>query len=461
MHAGQLRSPRAGQRRRRGHGRLGQGVDAARGRREDDRHADALHGTIGGGQLEYQAIDFARGMLRGARRQAARSAFALGASLGQCCGGAANLLFERVASGRALGRASPRAGTMPANALRGRDAARAATARLLVRDGETWGTLGDPALDARAAAVARTMLCGRGSRRGARRWSATAQRAVRAVAPSDFNVVAVRCRPRRPRARAGARRAALPGHMGRQPRRTSSRPRSPDNVRIVATDSPADAVAAAPPGAHFLVMTHSHALDFELVEAILERGDFAYCGLIGSQTKRRTFENGAREARRAGRALARLTCPIGIPGIKGKEPGAIAVAVAAQLLAHRERAAAAAGKRTGSRAPERATRRGKHERPPQPARSPRLAPDRHPQGLSVGVANDGIDLTVAAGRDPRGARRERRRQVDADEDHLRRREARRGRDPLGRAAGRRSPTRRARARSASGWCSSTSRCSRR
>ena len=35
-----------------------------------------------------------------------------------------------------------------------------------------------------------------------------------------------------------------------------------------------------------------HALDFELVEAILRRGDFAYCGMIGSQTKRRTLENG-------------------------------------------------------------------------------------------------------------------------------------------------------------------------
>jgi xanthine dehydrogenase accessory factor len=48
--------------------------------------------------------------------------------------------------------------------------------------------------------------------------------------------------------------------------------------------------------------------------------------------------------------LPRLTCPIGIAGIKGKEPGAIAVAVAAQLLEHRERAATGAENERTARA---------------------------------------------------------------------------------------------------------------
>jgi xanthine dehydrogenase accessory factor len=79
-------------------------------------------------------------------------------------------------------------------------------------------------------------------------------------------------------------------------------------------------------------MTHSHALDERLAEAILQRDDYAYFGLIGSQTKRRAFEK--RLARRGMPAerFATMTCPIGIAGMKGKEPGVIAVAVAAQLL---------------------------------------------------------------------------------------------------------------------------------
>lgn len=55
---------------------------------------ERLHDTIGGGHLEFKALQIAREMLE-SRSQAARlERFALGASLGQCCGGATVLLFE-------------------------------------------------------------------------------------------------------------------------------------------------------------------------------------------------------------------------------------------------------------------------------------------------------------------------------------------------------------------------------
>ena len=88
-------------------------------------------------------------------------------------------------------------------------------------------------------------------------------------------------------------------------------------------------------------MTHSHAQDEVLAERILARGDFAYFGLIGSASKRRQFERRL-EARGTSRArLATMTCPIGITGIVGKEPEVIAIAVAAELLQVRSRAAEA------------------------------------------------------------------------------------------------------------------------
>ncbi len=102
----------------------------------------------------------------------------------------------------------------------------------------------------------------------------------------------------------------------------------PDNVTVQFSDAPANDVAAAPPGAYFLVMTHSHAIDREVTEAILRRGDFAYCGLIGSPTKRRRFEKRWRAKGLTEAQIGRLTCPIGISGITGKRPGEIAVAVA-------------------------------------------------------------------------------------------------------------------------------------
>lgn len=91
-------------------------------------------------------------------------------------------------------------------------------------------------------------------------------------------------------------------------------------------------VAVAPPGAFYLVLTHSHDLDMAITEAILRRGDFGYLGLIGSATKRARFLHRFEARGIAPERLQRLTCPIGVPGIAGKEPEVIAVAVVAQLL---------------------------------------------------------------------------------------------------------------------------------
>ncbi len=97
-----------------------------------------------------------------------------------------------------------------------------------------------------------------------------------------------------------------------------------------------DAVAALAPGSRVLIMSFSHAEDLDIVIACLkrlrERNDLPYIGLIGSKTKWATFSHRL-EARGFGAdELARITCPIGVPGITGKEPEVIAVAVAAQLL---------------------------------------------------------------------------------------------------------------------------------
>jgi xanthine dehydrogenase accessory factor len=95
-------------------------------------------------------------------------------------------------------------------------------------------------------------------------------------------------------------------------------------------------VAGLAPGTRVLIMSFSHAEDLEVVAACLTRqrlqADLPYVGLIGSKTKWATF--GKRLAARGFTAqeLAHVTCPIGIPGIHGKEPEVIAIAVAAQIL---------------------------------------------------------------------------------------------------------------------------------
>ncbi|MFI4928561.1 MAG: xanthine dehydrogenase accessory protein XdhC, partial [Burkholderiales bacterium] len=110
----------------------------------------------------------------------------------------------------------------------------------------------------------------------------------------------------------------------------------PDNVRCEHSDPVQAAVADLAPGSRVLVMSFSHAEDLDIVAACLkrlrERGDLPYIGLIGSQTKWATFRHRLEDRGFGAGELARITCPIGIPGITGKQPEVIAVAVAAQLL---------------------------------------------------------------------------------------------------------------------------------
>ena len=106
----------------------------------------------------------------------------------------------------------------------------------------------------------------------------------------------------------------------------------PPHIRPVSVDGVEGEVATAPPGAFYLVLTHRHDLDLRIAEAILRRADFGFFGLIGSKTKRRQFIHRFEERGIAASSIARMTCPIGLPGIDGKEPETIAAAVVAQLL---------------------------------------------------------------------------------------------------------------------------------
>jgi xanthine dehydrogenase accessory factor len=89
-------------------------------------------------------------------------------------------------------------------------------------------------------------------------------------------------------------------------------------------------------------MSFSHAEDLDIVIACLkrqrERGDLPYIGLIGSKTKWATFRHRLEARGFTPEQVAHVTCPIGVPGITGKEPEVIAVAVAAQLLQSLENA---------------------------------------------------------------------------------------------------------------------------
>lgn len=219
--------------------------------------AEAVLGTIGGGHLEWQAIATARRLLATPAAAPLTLAIALGPTLGQCCGGALSLHFERFdAAALARWPAPPPLFTLQ---LYGAGHVGRAIVRLLegLHCRVQWIDERDDEFPAQASAAHIERLC---------------------VEPVEAEV------------------------------------------------------AAAPPGCHYLVLTHSHDLDQRITESILRRGDFGYLGLIGSATKRARFLHRFEQRGIPTDVLARLTCPIGVPGIGGKEPEVIAIAVVAQLL---------------------------------------------------------------------------------------------------------------------------------
>lgn len=88
-----------------------------------------------------------------------------------------------------------------------------------------------------------------------------------------------------------------------------------------------------PAGTHVLVLTHDHAEDAALCDMALRCGHLASIGLIGSSAKWRRFEKVLAREGHSPEAIARITTPIGLPGLVGKDPATIAVGIAADLLA--------------------------------------------------------------------------------------------------------------------------------
>lgn len=272
--------------------------------------------TIGGGHLEWIAADIARKRLH-AENVPARwiERLSLGPSLGQCCGGMVHLLFERLeASDRSwlealrdrlvLGQAMVRRVSLTQ---------RGALAQVQIDEA--------PVLESSDECPDKLLTQ---DEQGAMLY-------VERIAPATQHIVIFG---------AGHVGQALVHILGTLPCRVTwvdereemFPAELPANVQIESTDTPEAIIDQAPPQSCFLIMTHDHALDQRLCEHLLRRDDVAYLGLIGSLTKRRKFEHRFRARGLSEERYRRIVCPIGEPGIVGKQPAVIAVAVAAQLL---------------------------------------------------------------------------------------------------------------------------------
>ena len=209
--------------------------------------ADANFGTIGGGHLEFKAMEIAANMLNGADDQQKIEYFPLGPALGQCCGGSTTVLFESFKGSKL-----------------------------------------------------NIMLFGAGH-----------------VGLALTGIL-----------------QQLPCKLHWVDNRDSLHPELlPTNIIPVISENPADEVAEMPPGSYFLIMTHNHQLDYEILEAVLKRGDARYVGLIGSDTKWRRFKMRMEHRGHTAEFYQQVHCPVGLAEVPGKRPIEVAVSVAGELIA--------------------------------------------------------------------------------------------------------------------------------
>jgi|HubBroStandDraft_1064217.scaffolds.fasta_scaffold20094_3 xanthine dehydrogenase accessory factor len=275
-------------------------------------------GTIGGGALEWQALAAAQRALERGRRGIVQRDFALGPELGQCCGGRVGVAIEIFDSDdRALVRLLAHHEQAGPVVLLSRPLADGGCERRVAEPHEATllgsaavalakdGALIQRFADERTA----LFLFGAGH---------VGRALVLALAPLPFRVTWIDPRP-----------AAFPAE-------------TPLSGAMCVLADPATALDDAPADSFILVMTHSHALDFDIVARALAAPRFAYVGLIGSATKRARFLGRLRSLGLGDAAAERLVCPIGLTAIRSKLPAAIAAGVAADLLLRREQREAAA-----------------------------------------------------------------------------------------------------------------------
>jgi len=264
---------------------------------------EAALGTIGGGELERTLIEAAKAMLEGTGTWSrAPVQCALGPDMRQCCGGVVQVLLEPIDAG---------------------------ALQWLVEAQQQLAMTGHVRIAFDSADCEVSPVVG------------TDDTLVDTLSSGIITLSFQETRPRLALFGAGHVGRALCTVASQLPIRVTVFDARPDQcaqvpeAANVCVDERFDPVLGAQQLQNYeaaLVMTHSHALDYELCRLLLRRSDLVYTGLIGSESKSRRFRKALRKDGLHDLELARLTSPIGKNGPVGKEPGVIAMSVLSEIL---------------------------------------------------------------------------------------------------------------------------------
>ncbi len=250
---------------------------------------DEQFDTIGGGHLEFAAVDAARELLAENRQAQKTVSYPLSSSLGQCCGGAVKILYEAhvdhsqhvaiFGAGHVAQSLVPMLAQLPVQ-IRWID-----SRENFFNDASDIVPLDTTSFDT------------------------TSFDTILAAGTTSISVPSSRSAARVPRSI-----LAL------------------SNVTAITNDEPIQELAALPNNTWVIILTHNHQLDYELVESALKHPSLGFIGMIGSQTKAKRFVTKLEHRGFDAAQRAKLTSPIGDLSIPGKRPVEVSVSVCAQLI---------------------------------------------------------------------------------------------------------------------------------
>ena len=287
--------------------------------------ASRLIGTIGGGRLEYKAVERAREILEYPEVTASFQAqYPLGPELAQCCGGHVDILISKIPK-KELENFN-QLNTDNTNTILITHWAGNSCRRQLVSTGDNTLYL-DQTLQ---AAIQRRLQMPGTEIIPSIGPDSAGFTLVQSLNEAEFHVTLFGA------GHVGkavvAALAPLPCAITWIDERADEFPDAlPINVKQCVTNSCMSEVLKSPLGSYFLVMTHSHQMDLEICEAVLDRTGESYLGLIGSTTKKKKFQKRLAVRGYTGTDIQRITCPIGLKDLYGKRPAEIAVSVAAEI----------------------------------------------------------------------------------------------------------------------------------
>ncbi|WP_416679387.1 XdhC family protein [Candidatus Pseudothioglobus sp. Uisw_016] len=306
--------------------------------------AESVFGSIGGGNLEFKALSFAEELLSLNSNGTYLKKYPLGASLGQCCGGYVNVMFESFIQSDATNSWIETVSNLlqdnedfiVATIVDSNSEIEFSSKKFVYLDGNLSPNIDDKKISSLITKSAKDLLLLSDRPtivKFENQSGALTEVCFEKVLTSEVQPVVV----------FGA------GHISRalmpilinlpikiywvDDRAEQFDKYQGDTSQIdIICDDFIQSIPDLPDSSYCLVITYSHQIDFEICEKMIIQNNFSYLGMIGSEIKGKKFRDRFHQKNYSEEVINKFICPIGDKQKFLKSPAAIAVTIAMDLI---------------------------------------------------------------------------------------------------------------------------------